>query len=149
MCIRDRASAVCDEMIGDDREDFYAYVLRQKCAFELYNGQGVVDDFYQAKTIWQGYAPIYELAADVFIRYSQYEDAKGILNQAEEAGVSSPKPVSYTHLDVYKRQGPGGAVFHPARGVHYLQGWDGRNPRNSKRAVSYTHLDVYKRQRKK
>lgn len=87
----EEASAVCDEMIGDDREDFYAYVLRQKCAFELYNGQGVVDDFYQAKTIWQGYAPIYELAADVFIRYSQYEDAKGILNQAEEAGVSSPK----------------------------------------------------------
>lgn len=85
------ASAVCDEMIADDREDFYAYVLRQKCAYELYNGQGVVDDFYQAKALWQGYAPIYELAADVFIRYSQYEDAKGILEQAREAEVQSPK----------------------------------------------------------
>ena len=87
----EEASAVCDEMIADDGGDFYAYVLRQKCAFELYNGQGVVDDFYQAKAIWQGYAPIYELAADVFIRYSQYEDARGILEQAREAEVSSPK----------------------------------------------------------
>lgn len=87
----EEASAVCDEMAADDSGDFYAYVLRQKCAFELYNGQGVVDDFYQAKAIWQGYAPIYELAADVFIRYGQYEDAKGILEQAKEAEVASPK----------------------------------------------------------
>ena len=43
-----------------------------------------------------GYAPIYELAADVFIRYSQYEDAGGILAQAEEAEVFSPK------LDILK-----------------------------------------------
>ena len=87
----EEAAEVCNEMIGDDSEDFYAYVLRQKCYYESYNGQGVVDDFYQAKAIWQGYAPVYELAADVFIRYSQYEDAKGILEQAKEAEVASPK----------------------------------------------------------
>jgi len=36
----------------------------------------------------------------------------------------APSPVSYTHLDVYKRQA--------------ARRWPG--------AVSYTHLDVYKRQ---
>lgn len=87
----EEASAVCDEMIAEDEGDFYAYVLRQKCAYELFDGQRVVDDFYQARAIYQGHAPIYELAADVFIRYGQYEDAKGILAQAEEAEVSSPR----------------------------------------------------------
>ena len=45
--------------------------------------------------------------------------------------VSAPAPVSYTHLDVYKRQteDPG-----------YAAGWWANTP------VSYTHLDVYKRQ---
>ena len=38
--------------------------------------------------------------------------------------------VSYTHLDVYKRQ----------------VGAKPRRPRHGKRPVSYTHLDVYKRQ---
>ena len=64
-----------------------------------------------------------------------------------------PQPVSYTHLDVYKRQ-----RFH----FDYFK-WDccqhvkhkrsrgaiGRNPRTldgRKLPVSYTHLDVYKRQ---
>lgn len=86
-----RAYDVCEEMIAADRNDFFAYVLRQKCCFELRNGQGVVDNFYQAKDIYNGYPEIYELAAQVFINYNQYEDSKGILNQAKEAKVSSPK----------------------------------------------------------
>lgn len=87
----EKAIDVCDVMIEMDRNDFYAYVLRQKCCYEMHNGQGVVDNFYSAKDIYAGYPEIYELAADVFIRYSQYDDAKGILKQAEEAGVGSPK----------------------------------------------------------
>ena len=66
------------------------------------------------------------------------------------------RPVSYTHLDVYKRQGKGRVckIFETeidagTRAKHikaeYGQGgagWpvDGLGP------VSYTHLDVYKRQ---
>ena len=44
------------------------------------------------------------------------------------------KAVSYTHLDVYKRQGLPRPRPVVARGVRGLE------------AVSYTHLDVYKRQ---
>ena len=68
---------------------------------------------------------------------------------------SSPRPVSYTHLDVYKRQVPGmvGVIVILAcdciyiysalkkaekRDEHFTPG--GNIP------VSYTHLDVYKRQ---
>ncbi len=94
-----KAIDVCDEMIDTDRNDFYAYVLRQKCCYEMHNGQGVVDNFYSAKDIYAGYPQIYELAADVFIRYSQYEDAKGILKQAEEGDVGSPK-LDLLHLTI-------------------------------------------------
>ena len=60
-------------------------------------------------------------------------------------------PVSYTHLDVYKRQAP--ALVVVAGDVHEL----GRHPQGAAliihkvlgarhAPVSYTHLDVYKRQ---
>ena len=50
-------------------------------------------------------------------------------------------PVSYTHLDVYKRQ----RVCRALPGAD--EGADHRLPdREAVSAVSYTHLDVYKRQ---
>ena len=54
-------------------------------------------------------------------------------------------PVSYTHLDVYKRQTPGRVMDHIRRETLKLSNvqWlviDEADP------VSYTHLDVYKRQ---
>ena len=49
-------------------------------------------------------------------------------------------PVSYTHLDVYKRQVQKGFTNAMKSGV--LAGY----PLDSLKAVSYTHLDVYKRQ---
>ena len=86
-----RASDVCDEMLEADQGDFFACIIRQKCCFEMQDGQGVIDNFYQAKDIYAGFPDMYELAAEVFIRYNQYEDATGILDQAKEANVSSPK----------------------------------------------------------
>ena len=68
-----------------------------------------------------------------------------VFNDKGAIWTSSVEPVSYTHLDVYKRQGLGesiGAITEDA-------------PIGSKTitasltgvsAVSYTHLDVYKRQ---
>ena len=44
------------------------------------------------------------------------------------------KAVSYTHLDVYKRQGLFFYLFAASLAMAY------------RKAVSYTHLDVYKRQ---
>ena len=55
------------------------------------------------------------------------------------------EPVSYTHLDVYKRQQEAGAVFvlqrtGKAENIFY------RKDMQTVQPVSYTHLDVYKRQ---
>ena len=60
-------------------------------------------------------------------------------------------PVSYTHLDVYKRQGriQNRQQHHP----HHVEGpshdqfpENCREPNVGRAPVSYTHLDVYKRQ---
>ena len=50
-------------------------------------------------------------------------------------------PVSYTHLDVYKRQQMGVANY----GQMTAGGWMYIGPQGIV-PVSYTHLDVYKRQ---
>ena len=59
----------------------------------------------------------------------------------------SPIPVSYTHLDVYKRQ----VVIPIAYAAEATARLTGREPFTTldgirMAAVSYTHLDVYKRQ---
>ena len=50
------------------------------------------------------------------------------------------EPVSYTHLDVYKRQLPEPGCSSPTRATSSTA-----MPR-CRTTVSYTHLDVYKRQ---
>ena len=53
-------------------------------------------------------------------------------------------PVSYTHLDVYKRQG---LALVSMIGADYDDPqWDTLLDQLTFNAVSYTHLDVYKRQ---
>ena len=67
----------------------------------------------------------------------------------------SIKPVSYTHLDVYKRQAfatyiraillrDTGSTLSPFHAFLFLQGLETLSLRV--KPVSYTHLDVYKRQ---
>ena len=58
-------------------------------------------------------------------------------------------PVSYTHLDVYKRQGYGLIkvfVFDPHTVEYQNAGIGGSGLTDVLPPVSYTHLDVYKRQ---
>ena len=61
------------------------------------------------------------------------------------------RPVSYTHLDVYKRQvdavtGTEAAVFEGQSGIEAGLADELINASDAISAVSYTHLDVYKRQ---
>ena len=59
--------------------------------------------------------------------------------------------VSYTHLDVYKRQVPGSprklSLTYEVRSLGILSPWSISFPLISMMTVSYTHLDVYKRQK--
>ncbi len=78
-----------DAILADNEEWFPAVVQKQKACSELGRAQEVVDLFYQAKEIYAEYAPMYELAAEVFIEYRQLQDAEGIFKQAKEAGAES------------------------------------------------------------
>lgn len=82
---------VCDRILEKDKGWLPALVVRQEAYYELHMAQQVVDDFYAIKEIYAGLAKPYELAAEVFHRYRQYKDALHILDQAEEAGVTSRK----------------------------------------------------------
>ena len=53
-------------------------------------------DFYQVDAMCNGYFPRYKL--------KEYEKM-GIVPEGVEEDEEAFKPVSYTHLDVYKRQG--------------------------------------------
>ena len=61
------------------------------------------------------------------------------IRAAIENPLGTQKPVSYTHLDVYKRQ-----PFIPL--TQYISHCVSCGQTRPLMAVSYTHLDVYKRQ---
>ena len=60
---------------------------------------------------------------------------------------TQPEPVSYTHLDVYKRQVQHHHLFRFNHVFHRIETVKVRQQEaRGVTAVSYTHLDVYKRQ---
>lgn len=74
----------CDQVLAKDDQYYPAYVQRQEAAFELRKAQQVVDDFYSAIRIYDGYYKPYMLAAQVFFYYDQFEDAKGVMERARK-----------------------------------------------------------------
>ncbi len=85
----ERAVLLAEEMLAQDDRWFPALVQKQQACYELDRAQEVVDLFDRAKELQIRYAPIYELAARVFIDYEQYEQAQRILQQAEEEKLES------------------------------------------------------------
>ena len=74
---------------------------------------------------------------------------RSIIDSSEEKIECYFMSVSYTHLDVYKRQGYDCAIQFDGDGQHnaeYIQTMEDRMVEGYDIAVSYTHLDVYKRQ---
>ena len=68
-------------------------------------------------------------------------DMQGIIEKLDE--MYSEKTVSYTHLDVYKRQKENGLIVDYGNVYKQLEK---AYSVYGESAVSYTHLDVYKRQ---
>lgn len=92
----EQALAMCNQIIALDDNYFPAYVKRQEIYFELKNGQGVIDDFYECIRLYPPYVKPYVLAYKIFYFYKQYEDAAGILKRAEEAGLYSDEMKLYS-----------------------------------------------------
>lgn len=77
----------CDEILKIEPRYYAAWLLRQEAGFKMRRAQQVVDDYYRATEIYPAYFKPYLLAAKVFYFYSQYEDAKGVIDRAREAQV--------------------------------------------------------------
>lgn len=75
---------LCDKILATDNSYYPAYVIRQECFFHLYKPQEVVDDYHRAIDIYPGYYKPYMFACEVFLQYNQYEDAKEVLELAEQ-----------------------------------------------------------------
>ena len=86
------------------------------------------------------------------VRVAAYRRSEMCVSLVRQPEMASVIPVSYTHLDVYKRQeylrqcdlagfelGLEAPVALPVKAAVHIQ-------RTAKQPVSYTHLDVYKRQ---
>lgn len=80
----EKAVDICDELIREDENYYPAYLTRQEACFELKKAQAVVDDYHRAVRIFAGYYKPYLLAAKVFYYYNQFEDAKGVIEEARE-----------------------------------------------------------------
>lgn len=82
----EQAVDICDQIIKEDENYYPAYLTRQEACYELRRGQDVVDDYHKAVEIYGGFYKPYLLAAQVFFYHDQYEDAKGVIEQAKENG---------------------------------------------------------------
>ena len=95
-----------------------------------------------------------------FVLGEEAENERLLLQEATEKKEVTTTPVSYTHLDVYKRQGYlkrssdrdhvwNRTRYIPSllfRGLRHLSAPTRDRTSNRPGSVSYTHLDVYKRQ---
>ena len=87
-CPRD-AIEICNAILKEEPQYYPAYCIRQLAYYDLRNGQGVIDDFYNAIELYPYNPEVYVYATKAFINYEQYSDAKNILDRADENKVSS------------------------------------------------------------
>ena len=80
----EKAVDVCDRLLSEDEGYYPAYLIRQEACYYIRRAQQVVDDYYDAIRIYPGYYKPYLFAAKIFFNYSQYEDAKGVIDRAKE-----------------------------------------------------------------
>lgn len=80
----EKAVDMCDRIIEIDRNYYPAYVNRQEAYFNLKRGREVIEDYYNAVGLYNGYYKPYYYAAKVFYLFRQYEDAKEVIKAAKE-----------------------------------------------------------------
>lgn len=80
----EKAVDVCDRLLSEDEGYYPAYLIRQEACYYMRKAQQVVDDYYDAIRIYPGYYRPYLFAAKIFFHYSQYEDAKSVVDRARE-----------------------------------------------------------------
>lgn len=90
----------CQKLLDGNPNQFAALYYMQEAYQKLRMAQAVIDTFYRAKEVYAGEPEIYLRALNVFMAYNQYQDALGILQQAEEAGVDGYHPLLVEKISV-------------------------------------------------
>lgn len=80
---------VCTELIKEIPQYYSAYVMRQEAYYKLDYPKEVIDDHYEAVRYYKQDARTYELTAEVFYNYRQYDDMRSVLEAARENGAVS------------------------------------------------------------
>lgn len=80
----ERSVDICDRIIKEEEGYYPAYLIRQEACYHMRRAQQVVDDYHRAIDIYAGFYKPYLFAAKVFYNYSQYEDAKNVIDRAKE-----------------------------------------------------------------
>lgn len=75
---------ICDQILKKEEGYYPAYLIRQEACYYMRRAQQVVDDYHKAIDIYAGFYKPYLFAAKVFYNYSQYEDAKNVIDRAKE-----------------------------------------------------------------
>lgn len=94
---------LCDEILKEDKHFYLAYLLRQEAFFNLHNAQGVIDDYYEATSLYEGYIKPYLLAIEVFMIFNQYEEANNVIVRARALQLQSLK-LDFLSLKIKRQQ---------------------------------------------
>ncbi len=78
------AIRVLTELVEEDEGYFPAYVMRQECYAAIRDARGVIEDFYRAKNIYAGFAPVYTAAAEVYNDLERWSDLEALIEEAKE-----------------------------------------------------------------
>ena len=85
-----RAVELLTELLKENPGFFPAYVMRQECHAALRDARGVVEDYFQAKNIYAGFAPVYEAAAEVYSDLEHWGELEELVKEAKENQADSP-----------------------------------------------------------
>ncbi len=91
----------CEKILELNGQHFWACVYQQEAYENLGMAQEVIETFYRARNIDDGYAQIYLRALDVFMAFHQYEDAHEIFELAEEAGIADNHELTVRRMEFF------------------------------------------------
>lgn len=80
----ERSVDICDQIVKEEEGYYPAYLIRQEACYHMRRAQQVVDDYHRAIDIYAGFYKPYLFAVKVFYNYSQYEDARNVIDRAKE-----------------------------------------------------------------
>lgn len=98
----ERAIEACDVILSEDEGYFPAYLVRQEACYYLDKGQQVVDDYYRAIEIFDGFYKPYFYAASVFYDHRQYKDALGVMERAHDNQVEFPLKMRFQEAKILR-----------------------------------------------